>query len=69
MCWLDKRVIGFKQDVRSFLTSKTNITAITAIAGAATACYLNQINAVEAFQIAVPAVIGLFLKDASVAQS
>lgn len=68
MCkWPDKKVIGFRQDVRSFFTSKTNLAAISTIIGAGAAVAAGDIDKIQAAQLVVPALIGLFLKDAHAA--
>lgn len=68
MCkWLDKRVLGFRQDVRSFIKSKTNQVAIATIIGAGVAVASGDIDKVQAVQLMVPALIGLFLKDSHAA--
>lgn len=65
MCkWLDKRVLGFRQDVRSFFASKTNLAALSTLIGAGAALVSGDIDKIQAAQLVVPALIGLFLKDA-----
>ena len=63
MKWLDKKVLGFRQDIRAFMTSKTNIAAVSTIIGACVACHMGQIDAVQAAQLIVPAALGLFIRD------
>ncbi|MDI1301944.1 MAG: hypothetical protein PSX71_08575 [bacterium] len=60
---LEKKVIGFKQDVRAFFTSKTNVAAISIIIGAGVAYASGQADAVATAQLIVPALIGLFVHD------
>lgn len=64
MCWLEKRIIGFRQDIRSFLCSKTNQVALTTLVGAAVGYSTGELSAMASMQLALPAVFALTIRDA-----
>lgn len=61
---LEKKIIGFRQTVRQFFTSKTNWTALVAIGAAIAGYHTHQIGAQEAVQTIGTAMGAMFLKDA-----
>lgn len=61
---LERKIIGFRQTVRQFLTSKTNWTALVAIGAAVAGYHTHQIGAQEAVNAIGTALGAMFIKDA-----
>jgi hypothetical protein len=59
---------GFKQDVQTFLQSKTNWTALGIIGGAVVGFYTKSVTPVEAFAGITNGLGMLFIRDAIAGQ-
>lgn len=62
------KIIGFEQDVKTFLSSKTNWTAIGIIGGAIIGYYTKSATPVEAFAGVANGLGMLFIRDAIAGQ-
>jgi len=61
---LDRKIVGFKQTIREFLSSKTNWLAITGVVAAVAGYLTHQVTLMDAINTGGIAFGGLFIRDA-----